>query len=43
MSASFGVGDVAGGVSEGVRLLAQSAGRGDPVGVELPDLLDAAR
>lgn len=43
MSSSFGVGDVAGGVTEGVRLLAQTAGRGEPTGVELPDLLDAAR
>jgi len=42
MSASFGVGDVAGGIAEGVRLLAQAAGRGEPVGVELPDLLDAS-
>lgn len=43
MSASFGVGDVAGGVAEGVRLLAQSAGQGGPEGTELPDLLDATR
>jgi uncharacterized membrane protein YgcG len=43
MSASFGVGDVAGGIAEGVRLLAQAAGRGEPVGPELPDLLDATR
>lgn len=41
MSASFGVGDIAGGVSEGVRLLAQAAGRGDRSGRDLPDLLDA--
>lgn len=41
MSASFGVGDVAGGIVEGVRLLAQSAGQGEPRGVELPDVLDA--
>ena len=41
MSSSFGVGDVAGGVSEGIRLLAQAAGRGAPTGIELPDLLDA--
>jgi uncharacterized membrane protein len=41
MSSSFGVGDVAGGVSEGVRLLAQAAGRGERSGRDLPDLLDA--
>jgi uncharacterized membrane protein len=41
MSASFGVGDVAGGVAEGVRLLAQAAGQGRATGAELPDLLDA--
>lgn len=41
MSSSFGVGDVAGGVSEGVRLLAQGAGRGERSGRDLPDLLDA--
>ena len=43
MSASFGVGDVAGGIAEGVRLLAQAAGQGGPEGTELPDLLDATR
>ncbi len=41
MSASFGVGDVAGGIVEGVRLLAQTAGQGEPRGAELPDVLDA--
>lgn len=41
MSASFGVGDVTGGIVEAVRLLAQSAGPGGPEGTELPDLLDA--
>lgn len=41
MSASFGVGDVAGGVAEGVRLLAQAAGPGARGGADLPDLLDA--
>lgn len=41
MAASFGVGDVAGGVTEGVRLLAQAAGPGEAAGAELPDLLDA--
>jgi uncharacterized membrane protein YgcG len=43
MSASFGVGDVAGGVAEGVRLLAQAAGPGTPgtTTADLPDLLDA--
>jgi uncharacterized membrane protein YgcG len=41
MSASFGVGDIAGGIAEGVRLLAQAAGAGDPSGTDLPDLLDA--
>jgi uncharacterized membrane protein YgcG len=41
MSASFAVGDVAGGVSEGVRLLAQAAGPGERSGADLPDLLDA--
>ncbi|HEV2890417.1 MAG TPA: DUF5130 family protein [Frankiaceae bacterium] len=41
MSASFGVGDVAGGIVEGVRLIAQAAGQGEPRGAELPDLLDA--
>lgn len=39
MTASFGVGDVAGGIAEGVRLLAQYAGRGAESGPELPDLL----
>lgn len=43
MSASFGVGDVAGGIAEGVRLLAQAAGTGSQSGAELPDLLDATR
>jgi uncharacterized membrane protein YgcG len=43
MSASFGVGDVAGGIAEGVRLLAQAAGPGTRAGAELPDLLDATR
>ena len=43
MSASFGVGDVAGGVAEGVRLLAQFAGRGERIGPELPDVLDGTR
>ena len=43
MSASFGVGDIAGGIAEGVRLLAQAAGAGTgaPGGADLPDLLDA--
>jgi uncharacterized membrane protein YgcG len=41
MSSSFGVGDVAGGITEGVRLLAQAARRGERSGSELPDLLDA--
>lgn len=43
MSASFGVGDVAGGIAEGVRLLAQAAGPGVRAGRDLPDLLDATR
>ena len=43
MSSSFGVGDVAGGISEGVRLIAQAAGPGERSGAELPDLLDATR
>jgi uncharacterized membrane protein YgcG len=43
MSSSFGVGDVAGGITEGVRLLAQAARRGDHTGPALPDLLDATR
>jgi uncharacterized membrane protein YgcG len=43
MSSSFGVGDVAGGIAEGVRLLAQAARRGESAGPELPDLLDATR
>lgn len=43
MSSSFGVGDVAGGVAEGVRLLAQAAGPGERSGADLPDLLDATR
>ncbi|HEU0129776.1 MAG TPA: DUF5130 family protein [Mycobacteriales bacterium] len=42
MSASFGVGDVAGGIVEGVRLLAQAAGPGTRTGADLPDVLDAA-
>jgi len=41
MSASFGVGDIAGGIAEGVRLLAQAAGPGERTGPDLPDLLDA--
>jgi uncharacterized membrane protein len=41
MEASFGVGDVAGGVAEAIRLLAQSAGPGTRTGADLPDLLDA--
>lgn len=41
MSSSFAVGDVAGGVAEGVRLLAQAAGAGEDAGIELPDVLDA--
>lgn len=41
MSASFGVGDVAGGIMEGVRLLAQVAGQGTRSGADLPDVLDA--
>jgi uncharacterized membrane protein len=41
MSASFGVGDIAGGIAEGVRLLAQVAGPGERHGADLPDLLDA--
>lgn len=43
MSASFAVGDVAGGITEGIRLLAQAAGPGVQVSAELPDLLDATR
>lgn len=43
MTASFGVGDIAGGVAEGVRLLAEAAGPGAPHGGDLPDLLDATR
>ena len=39
MTASFGVGDIAGGVAEGVRLLAHYAGPGTETGPELPDLL----
>lgn len=42
MSASFGVGDVAGGITEAVRLIAQAAGRGERTGPDLPDLVDAA-
>jgi uncharacterized membrane protein YgcG len=41
MTSSFGVGDIAGGITEGVRQLAQAAGAGEPDGAELPDLLDA--
>lgn len=41
MAASFGVGDIAGGIAEGVRLLAQAAGPGERAGSDLPDLLDA--
>jgi uncharacterized membrane protein len=41
MSSSFGVGDVAGGVAEAVRLLAEAAGPGVRSGADLPDLLDA--
>lgn len=43
MSASFGVGDVAGGIAEAVRQLAEAAGPGARTGAELPDLLDATR
>ena len=41
MSASFAVGDITGGVCEGLRLLAQYAGPGDAERVEdeLPDVL----
>jgi uncharacterized membrane protein YgcG len=44
MTASFGVGDIAGGIAEGVRQLAQAAGPAGPgaaTGANLPDLLDA--
>lgn len=41
MSASLGVGDVAGGVTEAVRLIAQAAGRGERTGPDLPDVVDA--
>ena len=41
MSASFRVGDIAGGIAEGVRLMAQYAGPGDETGTELPDVLYA--
>lgn len=41
MTASFGVGDIAGGIAEGVRQLAQAAGPGDAGADDLPDLLDA--
>jgi uncharacterized membrane protein YgcG len=41
MSASFAVGDVAGGIAEGVRLMAQYAGPGVESGDELPDVLYA--
>ena len=40
MSASFGVGDVSGGIVEAVRLLAQAAGPGRTDGAELPDVVD---
>jgi uncharacterized membrane protein YgcG len=43
MSASFGVGDVAGGIAEAVRQLAEAAGPGVRSGADLPDLLDATR
>jgi len=41
MSASFAVGDITGGVCEGLRLLAQYAGPGDTERIEdeLPDVL----
>lgn len=39
MTASFEVGDIAGGVGEGARLLAQAAGRGTRIGPELPDVV----
>jgi uncharacterized membrane protein len=42
MSASFGVGDVAGGITEAVRLISQAAGRGERTGPDLPDLVGAA-
>ncbi|HVF05423.1 MAG TPA: DUF5130 family protein [Frankiaceae bacterium] len=42
MSASFGVGDIAGGIAEGVRLLADAAGRGARTGRDLPDVLHHA-
>jgi uncharacterized membrane protein YgcG len=41
MSASFAVGDITGGITEGIRQLAQAAGAGAPSGPALPDLLDA--
>lgn len=41
MSASFAVGDIAGGIAEGVRLMAQYAGAGAESGDELPDVLYA--
>ena len=41
MSASFAVGDIAGGIAEGVRLMAQYAGPGVESGAELPDVLYA--
>ncbi len=43
MSASFGVGDITGGITEGVRQLAQAAGPGAAAGAELPDVLEPAR
>lgn len=42
MSASFGVGDIAGGITEGVRLIAAAAGRGARTGRDLPDVLHHA-
>ena len=42
MTASFGVGDIAGGIAEGVRLLADAAGRGTGTGRDLPDVLHHA-
>ena len=39
MTASFSVGDIAGGITEAVRQLAQAAGEGPVAGAELPDVL----